>query len=194
LPAIPKHRQPIINAAVTLFRRQGYSATGLNDIVDESGAPKGSLYHYFPAGKSSIAVAAVEEAGRRVAETVAQLARETPSTGELLKRHARLLAGWMRKSGFRDGCPITTVLLELAPTDRAVAQAGREAYAARLAILTDKLVADGFPAKLAERLAGLCVSAIQGALIQARVERSDAPIETAANELARMLDDAVIHR
>jgi TetR/AcrR family transcriptional regulator, lmrAB and yxaGH operons repressor len=188
LPAVPKHRQPIVNAAVTLFRRQGYSATGLNDIVDESGAPKGSLYHYFPAGKASIAVAAVEEAGRRVAETVAQLARETPSAGALIKGHARLLAGWMRKSGFRDGCPITTVLLELTPADRAVAQAGRSAYAARLAILSDKLMADGFPAERAERLAGLCVSAIQGALIQARVERSGEPLEAAADELARMLD------
>jgi TetR/AcrR family transcriptional regulator, lmrAB and yxaGH operons repressor len=187
LPAVPKHRQPIINAAVTLFRRQGYSATGLNDIVDESSAPKGSLYHYFPAGKPSIAVAAVEEAGRRVAETVLQLAMTTPSTGELIKEHARLLAGWMRKSGFRDGCPITTVLLELAPENRAVAQAGREAYAARLAILTEKLMADGFPVEHAKRLAGLCVSAIQGALIQARVERSGAPIETAADELASML-------
>ena len=170
-----------------MFRRQGYSATGLNDIVDESGAPKGSLYHYFPAGKSSIAVAAFEEAGRRVAATVAELARETPSTAELIKGHARLLAGWMSKSGFRDGCPITTVLLELAPADRAVAQAGRAAYAARLTILIDKLVVDGFPARRAERLVGLCVSAIQGALIQARVERSGVPIEMAANELASML-------
>jgi TetR/AcrR family transcriptional repressor of lmrAB and yxaGH operons len=193
LPAVAKHRQPIITAAVTLFRRQGYSATGLNDIVDESGAPKGSLYHYFPAGKSSIAVAAVEEAGRRVAETVAQLARDTPSTGELIKGHARLLAGWMRKSGFRDGCPITTVLLELAPANRAVAQAGREAYRARLSILTDKLMADGFPAERAERLAGLCVSAIQGALIQARVERSGAAIEAAADELARVLCQLTVH-
>jgi TetR/AcrR family transcriptional regulator, lmrAB and yxaGH operons repressor len=192
LPAIPKHRQPIIDAAVTLFRRQGYGATGLNEIVEDSGAPKGSLYHYFPAGKSSIAVAALEEAGRRVVKTLAQLARETPSTGELIRRHARLLAGWMRKSGFRDGCPITTVLLELAPKDRAVAQAGRQAYAGRLAVLTDKLVADGFPAERAERLAGLCVSAIQGALIQARVERSGTPIETAADELARMLDQSAI--
>jgi TetR/AcrR family transcriptional repressor of lmrAB and yxaGH operons len=194
LPAVPKHRQPIINAAVTLFRRQGYSATGLNDIVDESSAPKGSLYHYFPAGKPSIAVAAVEEAGRRVAETVLQLAMTTPSTGELIKEHARLLAGWMRKSGFRDGCPITTVLLELAPENRAVAQAGREAYAARLAILTEKLMADGFPVEHAKRLAGLCVSAIQGALIQARVERSGAPIETAADELASMLHPLHIAR
>jgi TetR/AcrR family transcriptional regulator, lmrAB and yxaGH operons repressor len=188
LPAIPKHRQPIIDAAVTLFRRQGYSATGLNDIVDESGAPKGSLYYYFPEGKASIAVAAVEEAGRRVVGTIAQLARETASAGELIRGHARLLAGWMRKSGFRDGCPITTVLLELAPTNRAVAQAGREAYAARLAILTEKLAADGFSVERARRLAGVCVSAIQGALIQARVERSGAPIEAAADELARMLD------
>jgi TetR/AcrR family transcriptional regulator, lmrAB and yxaGH operons repressor len=189
LPAIPKHRQPIISAAVALFRQRGYSGTGLNDIVSASGAPKGSLYYYFPAGKASIAVAAVEEAGRRVAETVAQLARETLSTGELLKGHARLLAGWMRKSGFRDGCPITTVLLELAPEDRAVGQAGRKAYMARLAILREKLVADGFPTGRAERLAGLCVSAIQGALIQARVERTGAPIEHAADELATILDE-----
>jgi len=193
LPAVPRHRQPIINAAVTLFRRQGYGGTGLNDIVDESGAPKGSLYHYFPAGKSSIAVASVEEAGRRVAETVATLAGETRSTGELIRAHARLLAGWLRKSGFRDGCPITTVLLELAPRDRAVARAGRDAYAARLGILTEKLIADGFPPARAGRLAGLCVSAIQGALIQARVERSGTPIETAADELARMLDELSTH-
>lgn len=188
MPAIPKHRQPIIDAAVTLFRRQGYGGTGLNDIVDESGAPKGSLYHYFPAGKPSIAVAAVEEAGRRVAKTVAELARKTASTGALLRGHAKLLAGWMRQSGFRDGCPITTVLLELAPADRAVAQAGREAYAARLAILTEKLIGDGFPTARAAPLASLCVSAIQGALIQARVERSGAPLETAADELAKMLE------
>ncbi|MCJ9733355.1 TetR/AcrR family transcriptional regulator, partial [Bradyrhizobium sp. PRIMUS42] len=98
MPAVPKHRQPIINAAVTLFRRQGFARTGLNDIVDVSGAPKGSLYHYFPDGKSSIAVAAVEEAGRRVAATVTKLAEECGSTGDLLRAHARLLAGWMQGS------------------------------------------------------------------------------------------------
>ena len=188
MPAVPRHRQPIINAAVTLFRRQGYARTGLNDIVDASGAPKGSLYHYFPDGKSSIAVAAVEEAGRRVAATVAKLAEECGSTGELLRAHARLLAGWMRGSGFRNGCPITTVLLELAPRERAVAEAGRKAYAARIALLRDRLVADGFARPRAEALAVLCTSALQGALIQARVERSGRPIEVAAAELARLLE------
>lgn len=194
MPAIPKHRLPIVNAAVMLFRRQGYTGTGLNDIVDASGAPKGSLYHYFPEGKASIAVAAVEEAGRRVAETMAKLARETRSTGELLRAHARLLSGWMQKSGFRDGCPITTVLLELAPKDRNVSEAGRKAYAARIGALKDKLIADGFSLSRSGRLAILCVSTLQGALIQARVERSGVPIETAADELAKMLESTLIGR
>jgi TetR/AcrR family transcriptional repressor of lmrAB and yxaGH operons len=188
MPAVPKHRAPIVDAAVRLFRRQGYAGTGLNDIVDASGAPKGSLYHYFPAGKASIAVAAVEEAGRRVAETMAKLAREHRSTADLLRAHGRLYAGWMRKSGFRDGCPITTVLLELAPRDRGVSEAGRNAYAARLGVVRAKLLADGFSPLRAERLAVLCVSALQGALIQSRVERSGAAIETAADELATLLE------
>ena len=191
MPAVPKHRQPIINAAVTLFRRQGFARTGLNDIVDVSGAPKGSLYHYFPEGKSSIAVAAVEEAGRRVAATLAKLAGECGTTADLLRVHARLLAGWMRGSGFRNGCPITTVLLELAPRERAVAEAGRKAYAARIAILRDRLIADGFAGSRADALAVLCTSALQGALIQARVERSGRPIETTAAELAKLLETEV---
>jgi AcrR family transcriptional regulator len=188
MPAVPKHRQPIINAAVMLFRRQGFARTGLNDIVDVSGAPKGSLYHYFPDGKSSIAVAAVEEAGRRVAETVAKLAEDCSSAGDLLRAHARLLAGWMQGSGFRNGCPITTVLLELAPRERAVPEAGRKAYAARISILREKLIADGFARPRADSLAVLCTSALQGALIQARVERSRRPIEVTATELARLIE------
>lgn len=190
MPAVPKHRQPIVNAAVDLFRQQGYPGTGVADIADESGAPKGSLYHYFPDGKSAIAAAAIAEAGQRVATTLSELARELPTTADLVRAHARLLAGWMRASSFRDGCPITSVLLELAPEDRVVSTAGRKAYATRIGIMRDKLVADGFAPPRADRLAVLCASALQGALIQARADRSGAAIETTADELARMLEAA----
>ncbi|HEX9158994.1 MAG TPA: hypothetical protein VF835_02100, partial [Rhizomicrobium sp.] len=60
----------------------------------------------------------------------------------------------------------------------------------RVAILADKLVADGFPKARADALAVLCTSALQGALIQARVERSGRALETTATELARLLDKA----
>jgi TetR/AcrR family transcriptional repressor of lmrAB and yxaGH operons len=90
--------------------------------------------------------------------------------------------------GFRDGCPITTVPLELAPRERTVADAGRKAYAARISILSRKLVEDGFARARADALAVLCSSSLQRALIQARVERSGRSIEVAAVELARSLE------
>ena len=187
MPPAPKHRQPIIDAAVTLFRRNGYSATGLNDIVELSGAPKGSLYHYFPHGKSSIAAAAVDEAGSRVLETLTELSSNVSSTAELVSAHAKLLGQWMRKSGYKDGCPMTTVLLELAPEDRPVAQAAKAAYAARKNLIQIRLIEDGFSEKLATELASLCTSALQGALIETRIQKNTAPLTTAAECLTNLL-------
>jgi TetR/AcrR family transcriptional regulator, lmrAB and yxaGH operons repressor len=48
-------RDQIIQTTCTLLESQGYHATGLNQILKESGAPKGSLYYYFPQGKEELA-------------------------------------------------------------------------------------------------------------------------------------------
>src|SRR4051812_25766766 len=72
----PRHRGAIVRAAATLFRRNGYAATGINEIAEVSGAPKGSLYHYFPNGKEQIAEAAVRFAGAGVVATLEKLAQE----------------------------------------------------------------------------------------------------------------------
>jgi TetR/AcrR family transcriptional repressor of lmrAB and yxaGH operons len=186
----PKHRQAIIDAAVTLFRQKGYAATGLNDIVALSGAPKGSLYHYFPKGKASIGEAAVEEAGRRVAETVETLHATAGSAGDLIRAHARLLAGWMAESGYRDGSPVTTVLLENAPHDAAITAAGLTALHGSRAIVARRLEADGFAPARAARLAALATATLDGALVQARVEQSGEPILAAAEELDLLLKAA----
>ena len=58
----------------------------------------------------------------------------------------------------------------------------------RLSILSRKLVEDGFARARTDALAVLCTSSLQGALIQARVERSSRPIEVTAAELSRLLE------
>jgi TetR/AcrR family transcriptional repressor of lmrAB and yxaGH operons len=187
MPAVGKHREPIIDAAIKHFRQRGYPGTGLNDIVQTSGAPKGSLYHYFPDGKPSIAVAAVEEAGRRMAATMRDIAAKADSPEAFIQVFARTMGGWLRKSGYRDGCPMTTVLLELAPEDRNVTKAGKAAYAERLAVITEVLESGGIPEHAAGDIACLWMSAINGALIQARVYKSVRPLMTVANTLAQTL-------
>jgi len=72
--------------------------------------------------------------------------------------------------------------------EREISKAGREAYGQRISILRKKLLADGFSEKRSKRLASLCTSALQGALIQARIDRSGEALIIAAEELADMLD------
>ena len=185
----PKHRDAIVTAALTLFRRQGYAATGLNDIVELSGAPKGSLYHYFPDGKLSIAEAAVRQGGETVAATLRDLAKTHRTPAKLVRGYAKLLGKWMAKSRFRDGSPISTTLQETAPEDKKVTAAGLEAFAAWREPIVDRLEASGVGKGRAERLATLVIAALEGSLVQARVEQSANPIKAVAQELEELLKD-----
>src|ERR1700749_2535691 len=64
-------RKSFLSATGVLLRRQGYAATGLSEIVDRSGAPRGSLYFHFPGGKEELAVAAMERSGEGLRRGVA---------------------------------------------------------------------------------------------------------------------------
>lgn len=187
----PKHREAIVRTAARLFRQQGFAATGLNQIVEESGAPKGSLYHYFPEGKEAIGAAAVAWAGERVVHTLAGLAGETDGPGELVRRYAALLGGWMADSDFRDGCPIATTLLETAPRSASIRDAGAVALAAWARVFGDALQARGAEPLRAARLAALAVASIEGALLQSRVAESRQPLVDAAEELALAFEAAI---
>jgi TetR/AcrR family transcriptional repressor of lmrAB and yxaGH operons len=178
-----QHRQAIVRAAVALFRRQGFAATGLSDILATSGAPKGSLYHYFPDGKAALAEAAVRQAGATVTATLSQLRDRSVSAAEMIGGYIDLLANWMSKSNWRDGCPIATTLLETASDVPAVAAAGRAAFADWAAILGDALVRDGVDTGRARRLGRFAISALEGALIQSKLERDAAPLLEARDEL-----------
>src|SRR5215468_12054245 len=148
----PKHRGAIVRAAATLFRRNGYAATGINEIAQVAGAPKGSLYHYFPDGKGQIGEAAVRFAGKGVVVTLEKLEQEHRTAAALVQAYCRLLKGWMAKSGFRDGCPISTTLLESAPQSAGIALAGRDAFSGWRAVIVRALLHDGFSRVEARRL------------------------------------------
>lgn len=188
--ATPRHRDAIVRSAALLFRRQGYAGTGTNQILAVSGAPRGSLYHYFPAGKEQIGQAAVAYAGDLVTATLERLLEQEPTPGAALRAYGRLLAGWLQDSGYRDGCPITTTLLELAPASDGVSAAGRQAFTAWTASLEQALVASGADAAQARRLATLAIAALEGALVLARVHQDSTAVTDAARDVADLFDAA----
>jgi TetR/AcrR family transcriptional repressor of lmrAB and yxaGH operons len=186
MAAAAKHRETLLATSVRLFRQKGYAATGLAEILAESGAPKGSLYHYFPGGKAEIGAEAVQLAGKTVAHTLEDLAAEADGPGELMARYLDLMAGWMAASDFRDGCPITTTLLETVPEHEAIREAGAAAFADWASVLADSAVSAGIAQPRAERLARFTIAALEGALIQCRVSGDEAPLRLVAEELGAL--------
>jgi TetR/AcrR family transcriptional repressor of lmrAB and yxaGH operons len=159
-----------------LFRRQGYASTGLQQIVDESGAPKGSLYHYFPSGKEAIGEAAVAMAGGLIREMLEGHAARHADPTAFVRAWCRTMAGWMEESGFHSGCPIATTLLETAPRSPAITAAGAAAIDSWVAVVGAVLARGGLGTREAKSRAQLLVAAMEGALILARVRRSARPI------------------
>ena len=187
-PEQRSQREKIVRATAQLLRQRGYAATGLSDIIETSGAPKGSLYHYFPGGKDDIVVEALRYAGEKVQATLSDLARQEKTAAGALRRYAVLVAGWMAESKFRDGCPIATTLLETAAEKSKTAEAGRSAFESWTGVLSEKLVQEGVARSRAETLARLAIMSLEGTLIFARVEADATPVISAMDEVAAMME------
>lgn len=188
-----RQKDKIVRATAQLLRRRGFAATGLSDIIENSRTPKGSIYHYFPGGKDEIAAAAVRYAGDKVRRTLEELAASAATPAALLRAYGALLAGWMADSGFRDGCPITTAVLETAPDKIDVAAAGKAAFAGWTAAIEARLIASGVERQRALTLSRLAIMALEGALVLARVEASPAPIRLATDEIAALFERECCH-
>ena len=174
-----KHREAILSAAVRLFRQQGYAATGLAEILEISGAPKGSLYHYFPGGKPEIGEKAIVRAGEVVDSRCG-------SVGDLVSAYAGLLAGWLEQSDFRDGSPLTTTLLETVPGHEPIRIAALRAFESWAAIIERAALRSGVEAARAKAAAKVSIMLIEGAMIQCRVQGCVAPLMLAAEEIRRL--------
>jgi TetR/AcrR family transcriptional repressor of lmrAB and yxaGH operons len=94
----------------------------------------------------------------------------------------------MEQSGWQAGCPIATVLLETAPQDRAITDAGREAFTEWAAVLTLSMREAGISEKRALELGRFAIATIEGALILSRVEQSGTAILAAGAELAALIE------
>jgi TetR/AcrR family transcriptional repressor of lmrAB and yxaGH operons len=180
-------RDAFISATGRLLRRQGYDATGVNEIVAESGAPKGSLYFHFPGGKEELALAAMLREGGNLRAAIASVMGSSDDPGEALGRLVDALAHGLESSGFRDGCPIATVTLEAATRSPAVQKAAAAVFDSWIEALEERLLAAGLEDSTARGRAVLALAAIEGALILARARRDLEPLAAVREELVTLV-------
>src|SRR5581483_5106383 len=170
-------RERILDASGELFRRRGYAATGVKAILAASGAPYGSLYHFFPGGKEELGVAAIDAGGAVYRELVESYFGSGADLVDATRRFFEDAAAVVRGHGYADACPIATVALETAGSSEPMREAAARAFESWLRILERRLVDAGVEPAVARAVALELFCAIEGAFLHSRTTRTTEAIE-----------------
>ena len=185
MPRPDRSRAALVDTAATLFRRQGYAATGLNQILEEAGVKAGSMYHHFPRGKQQLAAAVVDTAGAGIEQLLRRLLGTGRPVADIVDRWIDLLVAGLA-GDHRDGCPIEPIATESVNASPLVRAASARAFNGWCAAIEERLRADGWSAPEAQPVALAVISLIEGALMLSRIS-GDAAALHAAKPAARSM-------
>ena len=185
MPRPDRSRAALVENAATLFRRQGYAATGLNQILDEAGVKAGSLYHHFPQGKQQLAAAVVDAAGGDIERLLRRFLATGRPVADIVARWIDLLVAGLAGDQ-RDGCPIEPIATESVHASPLVRAASARAFAGWCAAIEERLRSEGWSEDDAKTVALAVISLIEGALILSRIAGDPAALH-AAKPAARAL-------
>ncbi len=184
-------RKRLLVTMSRLMRIQGYNATGVNQVITESGVPKGSLYYHFPKGKTELAASAVYLANERIVATLKKIIGLVPGPIEAVELFCHFYIEEMFKGNYKSGCPIATVTLETAATIEPIQQASKAGFKEMVSLFSAMLMTQDVPSTQAKELAVLTVSAIEGALIMCKAQRSTEPLKIVQKSLRKQLKDTL---
>jgi len=168
-------RQKMVVGAVQLLAERGLQDTSFSQVLERTGAPRGSIYHHFPEGKEELISAAVDLAGAHATQLIDQM--EGSSPGEITRGFIALWRELLTRSDMRAGCSVLAVTIatdsaELLTHSAAVFRSWRR----RL------------PGRRAEEFAATLVAAMEGAVVLSRAEQAMEPFELVAAQLTSQAD------
>lgn len=176
----------MLASAITLLRERGAAGVTVDAVLAHSGAPRGSVYHHFPGGRTELLLGATRQAGEFIGAMLDEAARH----GAPLPALESFVVFWKRAladSDHRAGCPIVALAVDSRQDIPEAAELVAEIFGQWHEKLSALLVADGFPAERAGRLATLAVAAIEGAVILCRARRDSAPLDDVLAELSVLI-------
>ena len=174
---VSETRSRMVEGAARLLAMQGLEGTSFSEVLELTGAPRGSVYHHFPEGKDQLIAAAIDLAGSRALAAVDEWTGRSPE--EVAAAFLELWRSVLVRSRLRAGCAVLAVTVATDSPDLIAAAAGVfRSWRERLAAL---LADGGHPHP--ESFAATLVAASEGAVVISRAEQSMEPFELVAEQL-----------
>lgn len=172
-------KQKMIEGALQLLATKGLQATSFSEVLELTGAPRGSIYHHFPEGKDQLILAAIELAGNR---TLALLETKRGASADEIT--AFFLDSWRKLldySQFRAGCSVLAVTV--AADSPQLLEKAAVIFKEWQDKLTDLYMTVGVHREVARDFSLELISASEGAVVLARAQQSMQPFDSVAARL-----------
>ena len=174
-------KQALLKAGTQLIWEKGYAATGIQEVLHIAQVPKGSFYHYFES-KDAFVIAILEQYLQDLNTSFGYyLEDETLTPLSRLRQYFAASVRWYESLPGYTGCMLGNLSQELAAYHepfRLMLQRWFEQWRSSILDCLQQAQKRGeLSASLeVEQLADVCLNGLQGALLQAKVSKSAAPL------------------
>lgn len=180
-------REKILTKAAFLFQKKGYHATGLNEIIKESGTPKGSLYYYFPHGKEELVAATIKLMGNKIQHQIEEELAKNNDPAQAIKEFILDLARNLNKKDQENCFSISLLALETVPISESLQKTCIEVYDLWTDTYYQKLVSGGFSPEKATELSLIFQLIIEGAITISLIRNDTTMLVAAAEKIPLLL-------
>lgn len=170
-------KQRMAAGAAQLLAQQGLQGTSFSEVLELTGAPRGSVYHHFPEGKNQLVEAALDLAGERALTLLSSW--EGRPAAEVAAGFVSVWREILIRSDLRAGCAVVAVTV--ATDSPELLQRAADIFRDWRGRLTELLQAGGHAD--ASGYAALLVAACEGAVVMSRAAHSMEPFEKVAGQL-----------
>lgn len=187
-------KQGIIREGLKILYRKGYNGTGVKEITDAAGIPKGSFYNYFKS-KEDFAIAAMRYfTGKELASMNRILTDETlPPLKRIETLYTMKCEHFIQKNAFSLGCYLCNITLEMADISQSIAAAAADAFEREKQPLLRclqqaQLAGEISPERDIQQIADLIRNSWLGALVIMKAAKNETPLEG----FQQMLHDIIL--
>ena len=171
----------ILAAAQRLFRQRGYHATGLADILQLAGAPKGSMYHHFPGGKEAIGVCVIENITAGLLGLLA--ASRARSTEAVVLQVGAQMATVMEKTSY-ELCTLFAAFAAERKTSPLLGDAVARAYDQLTSAIEQRLRSEGHAPRAAKDTALTVTALLEGGSMLSQAQQSTTAFRLSVKQAA----------
>ena len=179
-------RSELVLTMARLLSDQGYTATGLAQVLAERGVSNGSLYHHFPGGLEELAEAALEASGQVVAGALGAALEGSPSTATGIVKFLEVAAGPAMGDSC-PGCPIAPTALESPIVSPRLRSTAARCFDEWEGLIAARLRAEGWPEDSVPGTASAALALVEGALLLTRVSGDTSHLENAKEAALSLL-------